>query len=51
MDYSLGSSSDESDCNKLSPDLPSFDIEEVTRDDRKEEGVYKDLKDYGRGYY
>ena len=44
-DYSFESSSDESDCDEPSPDLPSSDEEEeeVTKDNRREEGTYKGL--------
>ena len=46
-DYSLKSSSDESDCNEPSPDLPSSDEEEeeVTKDNRREEGTREGLGD------
>ena len=46
-DYSLKSRSDESDCNEPSPDLPSSDEEEeeVTKDNRREEGTCEGLGD------
>ena len=46
-DYSLESSSDESECDEPSPDLPSSneEEEEVTKDNRKEEGTREGLGD------
>lgn len=46
-DYNLDSSSDESDCDEPSPDLPSSDEEkeELTRDDRRGKGTHEGLRD------
>lgn len=53
-DYSLESSSDESECNEPSFDLPSSEEEkeerEETKDDRKEEGTREGLGDDEGGY-
>lgn len=49
-DYNLESSSDKSDYDEPSPDLPHSDKEkeEVTKNDRKEEGIYESSR-YDKG--
>ena len=52
-DYSVESSSDESDCDEPSPDMPSSDEEEeeLTKDNRRKEGIREGLGDDEGGVF